>query len=82
MLGVATDPESEVRAFARSLSLSYPLLADSDAAVARRYGVYDPVFGFPRRTTFVIDPDGRVIEIHTGARAMDPTAALRACGGQ
>lgn len=81
VLGLATDPEAEVRDFAKSLSLTFPLLADPDARVARRYGVYDTVFGFARRTTVVVGADGHVTEIHTGGRAMDPTAALRACGG-
>lgn len=70
-----------MRDFAQSLRLNFPLLADPEGLVARRYGVYDAVFGFARRTTVVLDADGRVTEIHTGARALDPTAALRACGG-
>jgi peroxiredoxin Q/BCP len=45
------------------------LLADEDHAIAERYGVWieKNVFGLKRmgiaRTTFVIDPDGRIAHV-------------------
>jgi peroxiredoxin Q/BCP len=82
VLGLATDPERDVRAFAESLRLTFPLLADTDGRVARAYGVYDNAYRLARRTTIVVAADGRVRAVQTGAEAMDPGAALRACGEQ
>lgn len=42
---------------------AFPLLADTDKAVAERYGVLGPV-GFYRRSTFVVDADGVIRYAH------------------
>ena len=45
--------------FARQLGLAFPLLADTDMAVARAYGTIGPL-GFYRRAVVVIDAEGIV----------------------
>ncbi|WP_326595094.1 peroxiredoxin [Streptomyces sp. NBC_01803] len=45
--------------FARRHSLGFPLLADTDRAVARAYGVAVPGLGL-RRSVFILDADGIV----------------------
>ncbi|MGK5534184.1 peroxiredoxin family protein [Streptomyces sp. URMC 129] len=46
-------------AFARRRALGFPLLADTDRAVARAYGVAVPGLGL-RRSVFIVDADGVV----------------------
>lgn len=60
VVGVSPDPPGKHKAFRDRYSLSFPLLADEDQAVASTYGVK----GLLRtsRVTFVIDADGRVVE--------------------
>jgi peroxiredoxin Q/BCP len=56
---------------------AFPLLADADHEVARRYGVLGPM-GFYRRSVFVIDADGVVRYAHraTAGLTFRPTAEL------
>ena len=61
------DAESKAR-FKAEHGLTFPLLADPDHAVAERYGVWvekknygKSYFGIAR-STFLIDPDGRVAQ--------------------
>ena len=55
--------------FAEKEQLTFPLLADEKAAVAKKYGVYQKKklygkeFWGVLRTTFVIGPDGKIAKI-------------------
>ncbi len=69
VLGVSPDPVGKVKKFHEKESLNFPLLADEDHAVADRYGVwaeksmYGKTYFGNERTTFVIDPAGRVATV-------------------
>jgi peroxiredoxin Q/BCP len=69
VLGVSPDPVKAVSKFDQKYGLGFPLLADSDHAVAEAYGVWAEKSMYGRkymgneRTTFVIGPDGRVKEV-------------------
>jgi thioredoxin-dependent peroxiredoxin len=62
------DAESKAR-FKAEHRLTYPLLADPDHAVAERYGVwvekknYGKTYFGIARTTFLLDPEGRVARV-------------------
>jgi len=58
----AQDVDSHER-FSSKHGLGFPLLADTDKAVAGAYGTLGPL-GFPRRSTFVIDAAGVVRYAH------------------
>jgi peroxiredoxin Q/BCP len=66
VIGISPDPVSAVARFAEKYSLRFPLLADEDHAVAEAYGVwgersmYAKRYWGVERSTFVIDPDGRI----------------------
>jgi peroxiredoxin Q/BCP len=63
ILGVSVDEVTSHKEFAEKHSLPFTLLADSDKAVARSYGVlktYMGVMEMARRDTFIIDPQGRI----------------------
>ena len=66
VLGVSPDSVEDVRAFADKYGLEFTLLADADHAVAERYGVwgeksmYGRKFWGVQRSTYLIDPEGRV----------------------
>lgn len=49
--------------FATKYGFKFPLLADTDKAVANLYGTVGPL-GFPRRSVFVIDAQGIVRYAH------------------
>lgn len=70
ILGVSLDPLDSHARFASKHSLPFPLLADTDAAVSKAYGVYrqKTSFGQTRwgieRTTFVMDRHGTISQIY------------------
>jgi methionine-R-sulfoxide reductase len=69
VLGVSTDDIASHLEFRKHHELPFELLADTDAKVSRRYGVYgrQSVVGIPytgiARTTFVIGRDGRIARV-------------------
>lgn len=67
------------RRFKETYRLPYPLLSDADGKVARQYGGVIPVVGLAYRVTYVVGQDGRIADIVTGNRAIDPAASIAAC---
>ncbi len=68
-LGISPDPVSRLAKFADKYQLAFPLLSDEDHAVAEKYGVWGlkqfmgREFMGIKRTTFIIDRDGRLRHI-------------------
>lgn len=70
VLGVSPDPVDSHWRFSQRYGLTFPLLADEDHAVAEKYGVwvekkdgYGNTYMGIARTTFLIDPAGRIAHI-------------------
>ncbi len=69
VLGISPDPVTKVKKFHAKYDLNVPLLADEDHAVAETYGVwvtksmYGRTFLGNERTTFIVDPDGKIAEV-------------------
>lgn len=68
-LGISPDPVTRLAKFADKYQLAFPLLADEDHAVADKYGVWGlkqfmgREFMGIKRTTFIIDREGRLRHI-------------------
>lgn len=60
VVGISPQDLESHRGFTEHHGLNVPLLADTDKAVAKAYGVLGPLGAFVRRATFVVGPDGRV----------------------
>ena len=69
VLGVSKDSTASHEKFAKKYGLPFLLLSDPDVAVCEAYGVYKKKSMYGRsflgieRTTFVIDPRGRIAAI-------------------
>jgi thioredoxin-dependent peroxiredoxin len=69
VLGVSPDPVKAVSKFDDKFGLGFPLLADEDHAVTEAYGVwveksmYGKKYMGAERTTFVIDPEGKIRDV-------------------
>jgi peroxiredoxin Q/BCP len=61
-VGISRDPVDKQHQFSDQHGFDYPLLSDSDGTVARMMGVARKK-GPPKRVTFVIDQDRRVVEV-------------------
>ena len=68
VLGVSILDEKSKAKFADKHGLTFPLLADADHAMAERYGAWQKKMRYGRtymgivRTTYLIGPDGKVIQ--------------------
>ena len=63
VVGISAQSVDSHDAFAGKHGLAIPLLADTDKAVAARYGTLGPL-GFPRRSVFIIDRGGTIRYAH------------------
>jgi peroxiredoxin Q/BCP len=69
VLGISPDPATKVKKFHDKERLNFALLADQDHAVAEDYGVwvtksmYGRSYRGNERTTFIVDPGGKVAEV-------------------
>ncbi len=63
VIGISAQDVGSHDAFASKHGFAFPLLADTDKAVAGLYGTLGPI-GFPRRSVFILDADGTVRYAH------------------
>ena len=64
VLAISAQEMASHDTFAAKHGFGFPLLADTDKAVAQQYGTVGPL-GFPRRSVFVVDSAGIVIYAHS-----------------
>ncbi|MFM8602240.1 MAG: peroxiredoxin [Actinomycetota bacterium] len=63
VLAISSQDMASHEAFAARHGFKVPLLADTDKAVAEKYGTIGPL-GFPRRSVFVVSPAGTISYAH------------------
>jgi peroxiredoxin len=65
VLAVSCDPGPSQRKWAEEQGYQFPVLSDfwPHGAVARAYGVFNEALGCANRATFVVDRDGRVVDV-------------------
>ncbi len=82
VLGVSTDTAESHQKFITKYELNFPLLVDTDAEVATRYGAWGEKTLYGRksigmtRATFVIGPDGVLSKVWKRAKAADHGQAV------
>jgi peroxiredoxin Q/BCP len=84
VLGISPDAPSKLARFREKEGINFPLLSDSDRTVLEAYGAYGEkkLYGKTTvgviRSTFVIDPDGKIAKAMYGVKATGHVARLRA----
>jgi thioredoxin-dependent peroxiredoxin len=69
VLGVSTDDERSHRKFVDKFSLPFPLLADTDRAIVKAYGVWGEKSMYGRkymgthRVTYLVDEKGKIAAV-------------------
>ncbi len=63
VLGVSSDKEAAQAKFRSKYELPFTILADPDHVAGKAYGVEKPDSAYFERTTFVIDPEGKVAKV-------------------
>jgi len=61
-VGISADKVDKQQQFSEKYSFDFPLLSDPDKVVAKQFGVKRGI-GPNKRTTFVIDTDGTVLDV-------------------
>ena len=85
VLGVSMDSPFANKAFADQTGVTFPLLSDIGGKVSREYGLYKEYDKFntkipaARRATYLIDTNGKVVELQIDAEAVDPTKTVTLC---
>lgn len=85
VLAVSAQDVASHERFAAKHGFQFPLLSDTDKAVAGLYGTLGPL-GFPRRSVFVIDATGTVRYVHRAIAGLtfrpveELVGAIRAAG--
>jgi thioredoxin-dependent peroxiredoxin len=78
------DPADVNKKFAESLDLDYPILSDPTAATALSYGLVTGNGKVPKRLTFYIGKDGKILYIDAAVKAAghgaDVAAKLKELG--
>jgi len=88
VLGVSPDGVPSHEKFRAKFRLPFPLLADTDHAVAEAYGAWGEKNMYGRkyqgilRTTFVIGPDGRVARVFRKVKPRGHAAEVLAALGE
>ncbi|MEO3809739.1 thioredoxin-dependent thiol peroxidase [Sphaerisporangium sp. B11E5] len=83
VLGVSKDTPAKLAKFAERDALTFPLLSDPELKVHQEYGAYGEKKNYGRtilgvlRSTFVIDPDGRIEKAMYNVKATGHVARLR-----
>jgi peroxiredoxin Q/BCP len=77
VIGVSADSVEAQKKFAEEYKLPFTLLADTDLAVAKAFGVPTvPVLGVPKRQSFLV-VDGKIAWIVESAKTGDHAAEVR-----
>jgi peroxiredoxin Q/BCP len=78
IIGVSADSVEGQKKFAEEYKLPFTLLADTDLAVAKAFGVPTmPLIGVPKRQSFIVK-DGKIAWIMESAKTGDHSAEVRA----
>ncbi|MDK2410779.1 peroxiredoxin [Aphanizomenon sp. PH219] len=63
VLGVSADDEVAHQAFTSKYNLNFPLLVDTNKSIITAYDVDGG--GYAKRVTYIIDGDGKIIDVDT-----------------
>jgi len=79
VLGVSMDSPFSNKAWADQIKVTFPLLSDWGGDTVRKYGIYNPKYKAARRVNYVIDKQGKVVEMQVDSEAIDPTKVVTFC---
>ena len=79
VLGISMDSSFSNKAWAQQIDVTFPLLSDWGGDVTKQYGLYNPKYKAARRVNYLIDKNGKVVEMQLDSDAIDPTKVVEAC---
>jgi peroxiredoxin len=82
VLGVSMDSPFSNKAWAEKIGVTFPLLSDWGGDMTRKYGLFNQNYKAPRRATFLIGKDGKVLEVHLDEEIVTRTAKPQGKNGK
>ena len=79
VLGVSMDSPFANKAWAQQIGVTFPLLSDLGGDTSKEYGVYNSTYKAARRVTYLIDKEGKVVEMQKDHDAIDPSSVVTSC---
>src|ERR1700742_2948568 len=79
VLGVSMDSPFSNAAWAEKINITFPLLSDLGGDITKKYGLYDEKRKVGRRVTFLIDKEGKIVELQIDSDAVDPSSMVTSC---
>ena len=82
ILGISPDTEKKHQNFIKKFDLPFPLLADTEQAMLKAYGVWGPKSFMGKdyvgvhRTTFLIDEKGKISEVISKVKTKEHAAQI------
>jgi peroxiredoxin Q/BCP len=71
VVGISPDKPTEQLAFDEKFDLGFPLLSDPDHATADAWGTWDEERGGIRRSSFLVDEEGRIERAWYGVKPQE-----------
>ena len=85
MVGVSADPADKQQSFIDAFKLTFPMVPDTTKQVIDAYGARAVLGIVAKRSTFLVDPDGKVAAVWPAVKveghADDVTATIRRLAG-
>jgi len=82
VVGVSADPDARQQSFIDKFSLTFPILPDTTKKVIDAYGARAVLGIVAKRSTFLIDPEGKIAAVwpavNVEGHAEDVVATIRA----
>lgn len=76
LIALSTDSLADAQAMVAHAGVTFPVLADADAAVTREYGIFDLLDdGVAAPATFIVDSDLQLVGTHVGQTIADRVPA-------
>ena len=79
VLGVSMDSPFSNAAWSEKEGYKFPILSDWGGDLTKQVGIYNPGYKAARRVTFLIDKEGKVVEMQKDREAVDPTQVVQSC---
>jgi peroxiredoxin len=79
VLGISMDSPFSNAAWAEKINVTFPLLSDWGGDITKKYGLYDEKRKVGRRVNFLIDKEGKIVEMQIDSEAVDPAALVTSC---
>ncbi|MBL0699151.1 peroxiredoxin [Comamonas sp. JC664] len=79
VLAISMDDAETLARFKADLNAPFAFIPDPEGHIVTAYDVKMPMVSVPKRYTFVVGEDRKILKVESGSDAIDPNGAIVAC---